>query len=125
MSQRSRLAARQRPQSRNSSLRPWRFVTLFAVFLLIQFALLLAPFMRPGVDRFSQWLAHLSGSIIQVCGGSVTMQAAVLRSPVTGFAIEMKDGCNGVNVMILLWSGLLAFPASWAGGRSDFWRERC
>ena len=25
----------------------------------------------------------------------------------------MKDGCNGVNVTLLLWSALLAFPVSW------------
>jgi exosortase H (IPTLxxWG-CTERM-specific) len=25
----------------------------------------------------------------------------------------MKDGCNGVNVTILLWAAVLAFPAPW------------
>jgi exosortase H (IPTLxxWG-CTERM-specific) len=25
----------------------------------------------------------------------------------------MRDGCNAVNVTILLWAALLAFPASW------------
>jgi exosortase H (IPTLxxWG-CTERM-specific) len=25
----------------------------------------------------------------------------------------MRDGCNAVNVTILLWSAVLAFPASW------------
>ncbi len=33
-------------------------------------------------------------------------------SSVNGFGVEMKDGCNGVNVVILLWSAVLAFPGS-------------
>jgi exosortase H (IPTLxxWG-CTERM-specific) len=47
-----------------------------------------------------------------VCGGHATRDAAILRSP-GGFAVEMRDGCNAVNVTILLCSAVLAFPASW------------
>ena len=37
---------------------------------------------------------------------------AILRSP-GGFGVEMRDGCNGINVTILLWAAILAFPAPW------------
>ena len=35
-----------------------------------------------------------------------------MRAP-GGFAVELRDGCNAVNVTILLWSAVLAFPAPW------------
>ena len=34
------------------------------------------------------------------------------RAP-SGFGVEMKDGCNAVNVTILLWAAVIAFPATW------------
>lgn len=47
------------------------------------------------------------------------MDGAVLRNPTGSFAVEMKDGCNAVTVTLLLWAGIMAFPAAWwlkAGG---------
>ncbi len=41
------------------------------------------------------------------------MRGPVLLSPSNGFAIEMMDGCNGLNVTLLLWSAIMAFPAKW------------
>ena len=95
-------------------LRPGRFVTLFAFAALLQFGVLLAPWARPAIDGFSWSLVHASAAMINFLGGHAHAHNMVMRSP-GGFAIEMKDGCNGVNVMILLWSAVLAFPASrWA-----------
>jgi exosortase H (IPTLxxWG-CTERM-specific) len=36
-----------------------------------------------------------------------------MQNPVTRFEIRMANGCNGVNVTILLWAAVIAFPASW------------
>jgi exosortase H (IPTLxxWG-CTERM-specific) len=58
----------------------------------------------------SRALVGLSGSLIIICGGHVTRDAAILRSP-GGFSVEMRDGCNAINVTILLWSAILAFPS--------------
>jgi len=41
------------------------------------------------------------------------VRGPVLLSPSNGFAIEMMDGCNGLNVTLLLWSAIMAFPANW------------
>ena len=27
--------------------------------------------------------------------------------------MEIRDGCNGVNVVILLWAAILAYPSNW------------
>ncbi|HKD07535.1 MAG TPA: exosortase H [Bryobacteraceae bacterium] len=94
-------------------MRPERFLIAFAVCVAIAFGLLFAPFMRPLTATFSDRLTEISGALIGAAGGRVQVEGAVLRAPSSGFAIEMKDGCNGVNVMALLWSAMLAFPASW------------
>ena len=62
--------------------------------------------------RFSQFLVKVSHGLILTCGGHATLDKAILRAP-SGFAVEMRDGCNAVNVTILLLSAVLAFPAPW------------
>ena len=100
-------------QSRSiSQLRPGRFVVIFALAALLQFALLLTPWCRPAVDGFSHSLVRASSVLINALGGKASAHGALLGSPINGFTIEMRDGCNGVNVMILLWSAVLAFPVS-------------
>jgi exosortase H (IPTLxxWG-CTERM-specific) len=98
--------------AQSARVRPERFLLVFFACLLVAFGLLLAPFMRPAVGRFSRALVETSGMLIGAAGGKALVEGTVLRAPSSGFAIEMKDGCNGVNVMILLWSAVLAFPAS-------------
>lgn len=94
-------------------IRPERFLVVFALCLLALFALLLSPFLQPGVIEFSHGLVSVASALIRICGGHAIVQGTVLRAPSTGFAVEMKDGCNGANVLILLWSAVLAFPATW------------
>jgi exosortase H (IPTLxxWG-CTERM-specific) len=114
----SRIVGALSPGSPSSGLidrpRPRQFVIVFAASFLIGFGLLLAPFVQPQVRRFSCWLVTISAALIRACGGAVDTEGAILRQPLTGFAIEMRDGCNAVNVTILLWSAVLAFHASWS-----------
>lgn len=88
------------------------FVLLFATCFLMGIGLVLLP---PGqrIDQgFSRLLVRISHALIGICGGAAAVEGAILRAP-GGFAIEMRDGCNGVNVTVLLWAAILAFPASW------------
>ncbi len=94
-------------------LHPIRFLARFALCFLLLFGLSLAPFVKPAVLGFSQMLVKASGAVIGVCGGQAMVEGAVLRDRSTGFAIEMKNGCNAIDVTFLLWSAVLAFPASW------------
>ena len=92
--------------------RPARFIIVFAICFLLGFALLITPPVHILDVGLSRILVNLSHSMIVWCGGHAFVQGVVLRST-GGFGVEMKDGCNGINVMILLWSAILAFPASW------------
>ena len=93
-------------------LRRRRFLLFFLLAALLQFALVLTPWFHPAIEGFSRSLVWASSDLINTLGGKASHQGAVLRSPTNGFAIEMRDGCNGVNVMVLLWSAVLAFPVS-------------
>ncbi len=86
---------------------------MFAVCFLLGITLLLIPPVHDQVTRFSTSLVSLSHKLIGICGGSSVLQGRVLLSPVNGFAVEMMDGCNGVNVTLLLWSAIMAFPGGW------------
>ena len=89
------------------------FVVFFAIAALVQFAILLAAPIRPFVDGFSGHLAWVSASLIQALGGTCLQHAAILSNPAKGFTMEVRDGCNGVNVVILLWAAILAYPSNW------------
>lgn len=101
------------PQVRNARVRPERFLAVFGLSVLVAFGLLVAPVARPAVDLFSHSLVKGSALLISAAGGAAAVEGTVLRAPANGFAVNMKDGCNGVSVMMLLWCAVLAFPATW------------
>jgi exosortase H (IPTLxxWG-CTERM-specific) len=92
--------------------RPVRFGVLFGVLFLVGIGLVLLPPVQVLDGHFSRVLVSVSHRLIGMFGGTAIVEGAILRAP-GGFAIEMKDGCNGINVTIMLWSAVLAFPAPW------------
>ena len=95
-----------------SSRRTLAFVLIFTIAALAQFAILLAMPMRPLVDGFSGDLAAVSAWLIHSSGGTCLRKAAVLSNPARNFSMEIRDGCNGINVVVLLWSAMIAYPAT-------------
>ncbi len=100
------------PTERWKAGRLAHFALTFAICFVTGIGLVLLPPVQRIDEGFSRLLVRISNGVISVCGGVAAVDGAILRAPV-GFGIEMKDGCNGVNVTILLWSAVLAFPASW------------
>ncbi len=76
------------------------------------FGVLLTPPVQAVDGEFSRGLVKVSHGLLLAGGGHATRNGAILRAP-GGFAVEMRDGCNAINVTILLWSAVLAFPAPW------------
>lgn len=89
-----------------------RFAVVFSVCFPFGFAILLVPPVQTLDVQFSRMLVRCSQALISVCGGKAILDGAILRSP-DGFAVEMRDGCNAVEVTILLWAAVVAFPATW------------
>ena len=97
------------------SLKRQRLRFSFSFFLAagMLFAVATSATLRPFVDGFTVMLAKISAEVIHAGGGACLRTGAVLAKPDYTFAMEIRDGCNGINVVILLWAAILAYPAPW------------
>jgi len=87
-----------------------RFLFLFPLCLLVGFGMLQVPPVARIVSRFTGSLVSVSAALIHLFGGKATVIGAILQSPL-GFAVKVENGCNAVNVTILLWAAILTYPA--------------
>ena len=91
-----------------------RFALVFLGVLIALFVLELTP---PGQEFFvvpwTNAVAAASVAIVKAFDPAVVAQGAVIISTKTGFAVQILAGCNGVEAMIVLIAGVLAFPATW------------
>ena len=90
-----------------------RFAILFVVLLVGLFAFQLTP---PGQALVVPWtglVADTSAGLIRAFDGDARSVGKALYSERTGFAVTIEAGCNGVEAMLVLLAGILAFPAPW------------
>lgn len=80
--------------------------------LLVVFYVVIA--LRPVNDRvivpFTAGIARVSGALLTALGERVSVEGTEIRSP--GFAVQIENGCNGLETILLFASAVLAFPAS-------------
>jgi exosortase H (IPTLxxWG-CTERM-specific) len=89
-----------------------RFLVLFLLVLGVSFTLLAwQPVNDHVVEPFTGLIARTSGLVLNVIGQEVTRTGTVLRSP--RFAVNIRNGCNGVEAMVILLAAILAYPAPW------------
>ena len=100
-------------RAKRSSARPARFLIIFVSCFLLCVGIVLTPPVHAVDVQFSQILVKTAHALIGIFGGHALVQGAILRDPRSGFAVEMRDGCNAVNVTLLLLSAMIAFPAPW------------
>jgi exosortase H (IPTLxxWG-CTERM-specific) len=86
---------------------------LLKFFLILVGGYLLAAW-APVNDRvivpFTAAIARSSGVLLNAIGEPVTVRETVVTSP--RFAVNINNGCNGVEAMLILLAAMLAFPAS-------------
>lgn len=88
------------------------FLVVFAVLLAGSFTLLSLNWVNDHVvEPFTAGIATVSGVTLDLLGQDVTREGTVIRSP--RFAVNIENGCNGVETMLIFMSAVLAFPASW------------
>ncbi len=63
------------------------------------------------VEPFTAGVAKASGVALKLIGQDIEMQGTIIRSP--RFAVNIKNGCNGIEAMIIFLAAVLAFPSSW------------
>ncbi len=91
-----------------------RFFLIFLLLVVGLFAAELTPLVQQAVViPFTSGIAWLSAAIIQLWDDQVLSQGKVIWSTVSGFAVSIEAGCNGIEAGIILAAAMLAFPAPW------------
>ncbi len=90
-------------------------IMFLAVFILILgggFTLLSVNWVNDNaIEPFTAGVAKASGIALNLIGQDIEMQGTIIRNK--RFAVNIKNGCNGVETMIIFLGAVLAFPASW------------
>ncbi|MFL6289343.1 MAG: exosortase H [Thermoanaerobaculia bacterium] len=88
------------------------FLILFAVLLGGSFTLVSLNWVNDHViEPFTGGIARLSGATLALLGQDVRMQGTIIRG--SRFAVNIRNGCNGVEAMLIFLAAVLAFPAPW------------
>ena len=97
---------------------PWhrrpevRFLAVFLALLAAGFALVAwNPVNDRVIEPFTAGIAVVSGATLDLIGQDVTMRGTVIRGP--RFTVNIRNGCNGVEAMLIFLAAVLAFPAPW------------
>lgn len=99
--------------------KPWRdrnpaieFAVTFAVLAIVGTLLLMNSFVvQYFVEPLTQGLVQASAEVTRLTGAEVSVRESVLAFVGSPGAVEVADGCNAVQVCMLLMCGILAFPA--------------
>jgi len=77
--------------------------------------LYLAVAIRPSNDHvivpFTDGIVRVSAAVLRGLGEPAVADGTRLKS--SAFAVDVKNGCNGVEAMLILVAAVLAFPAGW------------
>ena len=91
-----------------------RFGILFAAVVVALFAVeLTPPAQRYFVAPWTAGVAQVATATMKALDPAVVSVGSTILSTRTGFAVTILAGCNGVEAMIVLVAGMLAFPAPW------------
>lgn len=88
------------------------------LFLVKFFGILVAAYLfiawSPVNDRvivpFTQMIAEGSAAVLKAIGEQVAVSGTIIRS--SRFGVNVNNGCNGVEAMLILLASIMAFPAS-------------
>ncbi len=88
------------------------FVTKFVIAIAVAIALLSLTVVDDHVVRpFSEVQTKAAGFVLRAARQSVRAVGTLLMQG--SYAVDVKNGCNGIEAMALLTSALVAFPAPW------------
>jgi exosortase H (IPTLxxWG-CTERM-specific) len=85
-----------------------------AIFIVSIAFFFLTPFLIPWVfenllSPFTNFIAQTSGFILRIFGNKVTCVGNVLSDLKSG-SLAIEFGCNGIEVLFVFWSAVLAYP---------------
>lgn len=88
------------------------FLVLFVVLLAGSFSLIYLNWVNDHiVEPFTAGIAWVSAGVLNLIGQKVVLQGTIIKS--AKFAVNIRNGCNGIEAMLIFLSAVLAFPAPW------------
>ena len=89
-----------------------RFLLLFLLLLGGSFTVISLTWVNDHlVEPFTSGVAGASAVALNVIGQDITREETMLSN--SRFRVNIRNGCNGVETMLIFLSAVLAFPASW------------
>jgi exosortase H (IPTLxxWG-CTERM-specific) len=113
----ARKTSQSAPAASGDAPRPGRrreivFLVVFLVLLGASFtAISLQPVNDRVIEPFTAGVAKVSGVTLDLIGQDVTMRGTIIEND--RFAVNIRNGCNGVETMLIFIAAVLAFPAAW------------
>jgi exosortase H (IPTLxxWG-CTERM-specific) len=83
-----------------------RFIAALAVLYLL---VAVRPVNDHVVVPFTAFITRVSAGLLHTAGERAVVAGTVIRS--SRFAVDVENGCNGIEAVLLLVSAMLAFPA--------------
>jgi exosortase H (IPTLxxWG-CTERM-specific) len=88
------------------------FVVKFLVLVTVLYVLIsLEPVDRAVISRFTHGLTLASAGLLRIFGTHVQVFGTTMRNGT--FAVDVKNGCNGIEALILLVAAIVAFGGTW------------
>jgi len=88
------------------------FLVVFVVLLAGSFSVLSLHWVNDHVvEPFTAGVAWMSGIVLDLLGQDVVRTGTVIRG--SRFAVNIENGCNGVETMLIFLAAVVAFPATW------------
>lgn len=89
-----------------------KFLVTFVVILAVSFTLLSVNWVNDHIiEPFTAGIATLSGHTLNLLGQGITQDGTIVGNE--RFKVNIRNGCNGVETMVIFLAAVLAFPASW------------
>lgn len=91
------------------------FLAKFAVVMIVLYGIIaVRPVNDSVVEPFTAFLATLTANVVVMAGQPAEQFDTVIKTPT--HAVDIKNGCNGLEAIILIVAAMIAFPAT-AGAR--------
>lgn len=88
------------------------FLILFVALLGGSFTLVSLHWVNDhAIEPFTAGVARVSGWTLRILGQDIHREGTRILSP--RFSVNIENGCNGVETMLIFFSAVLAFPAPW------------
>jgi exosortase H (IPTLxxWG-CTERM-specific) len=85
-----------------------RFLGLVTLFFL---AAAPVPVNRTVIEPFTALLARAGGAVCHALGAGTRTTGTMIQGPT--FAVDIRNGCNGLETVFVYAAAVLAFPAPW------------